>query len=111
MQREMGLASDDPPSSADSSASLPSLHIGCRKKFAPLIYKLLEEASVLEEKKLYLRLVKKNLPGTAHLTQREKKKILILQAGDMTHTQIKRCRIYTASYTKVFRIYAFLKRF
>lgn len=59
MQREMSLASADPLSSVDSSASPPSLHIGYRKKFVPLIYKLLEEASVLEEKKLSLGLVKK----------------------------------------------------
>lgn len=53
----MGLASADPLLDVDSSASLPSLC--CRKKSAPLVYKLLEEASVLEEKKLYLGLVKK----------------------------------------------------
>lgn len=98
----MGLASFDPPVDMDSSTSLPSLHICCRKKFAAFICKLLEEASVLEEKKLFLGLVKKTLPGKAHLTQREE--ILSLQAGDMTHTQIKRCRLYTVSYTKVFRV-------
>lgn len=55
----MGLASADPLLDVDSSESLPSLCICCRKKSAPLIYKLLEEASVLEEKKLYLELVRK----------------------------------------------------
>jgi len=58
-QREVGLTSADPPLDKDCSASLLSLHTCCGKHFTPFIYKLLEEASVLEEKNLYLGLMKK----------------------------------------------------
>lgn len=93
----MGLASADPPLDGGSSASLPRLHACCRKIFTPLICKQLEEASVLKGTKWYLGLVKKT-PWKGILDS-ERKKILGLQARDMIHSQIQRCRLYVDSYS------------
>lgn len=92
----MGLASADPPLDMDCSASLPNLRICSRKKSAPLIYKLLEEVSVLEEKKLHLGSVKK--PSWKGTLESERKNIKFAGWGHDSYSDQEMQALYSFIY-------------